>query len=47
MAGVIIQEFRWPPSEISNLYADRLDYLGIEYQYDFVLELQQRQQKPK
>lgn len=35
----VILHFKWPPSEIDQLYFDDIDYHGIIWHYNYIKEL--------
>lgn len=39
MVKSVIREFKWSPDAINHLYIDDIDYLGLEYWYNDVLEI--------
>lgn len=36
MIKSIVMSYEWPPSEISAMYVDEVDYMGIEYWYEII-----------
>jgi hypothetical protein len=40
MIKSVVREYHWSPAVVGDLYFDRQDFLGLEYWFDDVKELQ-------
>lgn len=46
MIKSVVREFHWAPSVVGALYFDSIDYEGLEYWYDDVVQVH-KEFKPK
>lgn len=50
MIKSVVRQYRWSPETVDNLYVDNIDYHGLEFWYNDVLEYQkeiEKSTKPK
>jgi len=43
----IVSEFGWSPNQINEMYVDDIDYLGIEFWYEHLLQVKKSRDKNK